>query len=212
VTASAEATLRTERLNDFESQTVRPARLGTLLVERGVVTDEQLAIGLEEQRRTGRPLGDVLIGLGFVSPALVAQSLATQRGGVAKTEYGIAIGAEAGRPAAPVREPPVSTTQSRMPDAPLGAGLRLAPGAAAPASFAAAPAPSAGDPVVELRRRVAVVEAERDAARAQVATLADERDRAVAAHATLARERAAATARIRALEAELAAANPSPLR
>lgn len=42
-------------------------RIGELLTEKGYITDEQLTIGLAEQKRTGELLGSVLFSLGFLS-------------------------------------------------------------------------------------------------------------------------------------------------
>ena len=42
-------------------------RIGDLLTEKGYITDEQLTIGLAEQKRTGELLGSVLFSLGFLS-------------------------------------------------------------------------------------------------------------------------------------------------
>jgi hypothetical protein len=74
----------------FPSEGRRP--LGEVLVERGIVTNEQLATALEQQRSTGRPLGEIIVGFGFAPGPIVAQALATQHGGLIKTEYGFATG------------------------------------------------------------------------------------------------------------------------
>ncbi len=66
--------------------------LGRLLVERGHLTEEQLQAALDEHARTGFPLGQVLISLSYVTAATVAQALATQQGGLVKTEYGLSTG------------------------------------------------------------------------------------------------------------------------
>ncbi|MDE3024974.1 MAG: hypothetical protein KGI93_05325, partial [Acidobacteriota bacterium] len=66
--------------------------LGQMLVERGFITEEQLQNGLAEQGRTGLPLGQVLIGLSYVTAATIAQALATQEGGVVRTEFGLSTG------------------------------------------------------------------------------------------------------------------------
>jgi hypothetical protein len=42
-------------------------RVGELLLEQQLVTQEQLTIALAEQKRTGRKLGRVLTDLGYVS-------------------------------------------------------------------------------------------------------------------------------------------------
>jgi hypothetical protein len=82
--------------------------LGRLLVERGLLGEEQLAAGLAEQERTGEPLGKVLIRLGFVDSAIVALALASQHGGGLKTEYGFATGFRTHRHGAPMLEPPLT--------------------------------------------------------------------------------------------------------
>jgi len=66
--------------------------LGRLLVERGHLTEEQLQAALDEHARTGLPLGQVLISLSYVTATTVAQALATQQGGLVKTEFGLATG------------------------------------------------------------------------------------------------------------------------
>src|SRR5205823_2980133 len=69
-----------------------PEQLGTLLVRRGVITPEQLAAALEEQQTTRKPLGEIIVTRGFAPGPMVAQALATQHGGLLKTEYGFATG------------------------------------------------------------------------------------------------------------------------
>jgi hypothetical protein len=81
--------------------------LGELLVERGLLNEEQLAAGLAEQERTGEPLGKVLIELGYVKAPIVALALATQHGGLLKTEYGFATGFRE-KPVTPTLDPPLS--------------------------------------------------------------------------------------------------------
>ena len=73
----------------------QPPRLGEVLVAHGVITPEQLEQALAEQQQTGKPLGNVLVDRGFAPGPIVAQALATQRGGLLKTEYGFATGFEA---------------------------------------------------------------------------------------------------------------------
>lgn len=55
-------------------------RLGEMLAEAGLVDQAQLEHGLEEQRRTGQLLGEVLIRLGYVSEEDVARTLVQQFG------------------------------------------------------------------------------------------------------------------------------------
>jgi uncharacterized protein YlxW (UPF0749 family) len=63
-----------------------------LLASRGHITEEQLELALTEQKATGRPLGEIIVARGFAQPPTVAQALATQHGGLLKTEYGFATG------------------------------------------------------------------------------------------------------------------------
>jgi type IV pilus assembly protein PilB len=55
-------------------------QLGSLLIARGLLTAEQLEAALEEQERTHRSLGRVLIDQGLVSEAGLVSTLATQLG------------------------------------------------------------------------------------------------------------------------------------
>lgn len=66
--------------------------LGELLIEHGVITQDELVLALAEQQRTRRPLGEVVVTLGLAPGPIVAQALATQYGGTVKTEYGFATG------------------------------------------------------------------------------------------------------------------------
>jgi DNA repair exonuclease SbcCD ATPase subunit len=67
-------------------------QLGELLVEQGVLTDAQLRVALEEQQRSGAPLGEILVHLGFSRGPTVGNALAEQHGGPLRTEYGLALG------------------------------------------------------------------------------------------------------------------------
>jgi type IV pilus assembly protein PilB len=42
-------------------------RLGDLMIEQGLITDEQLQLALQEQKKTGELLGSVLFSLGFIN-------------------------------------------------------------------------------------------------------------------------------------------------
>jgi MSHA biogenesis protein MshE len=53
-------------------------RLGELLVQHKLLTEEQLMLALDEQKRTGRKLGRVIIDKGFVTEAAIAQALSRQ--------------------------------------------------------------------------------------------------------------------------------------
>ncbi|HEV3011200.1 MAG TPA: ATPase, T2SS/T4P/T4SS family [Burkholderiales bacterium] len=53
-------------------------RLGDVLVSQKAVSQEQLKLGLEEQKRSGRKLGRVLVDLGFLTEDRIAQALGRQ--------------------------------------------------------------------------------------------------------------------------------------
>src|SRR5439155_14438006 len=55
-------------------------RLGRLLVEDGLITEDQLDEALENQVRTRRLLGDIVVELGYVSSGDVERALAIQAG------------------------------------------------------------------------------------------------------------------------------------
>ena len=45
--------------------------LGKLLIQKGVISEDQLRIALQEQRKNHQPLGRLLVRLGFLSEATV---------------------------------------------------------------------------------------------------------------------------------------------
>jgi MSHA biogenesis protein MshE len=53
-------------------------RLGDLLIEQGLLTNEQLKLSLDEQKRTGRKLGRVFVESGYVTEEGISQALARQ--------------------------------------------------------------------------------------------------------------------------------------
>ncbi|HEU0187653.1 MAG TPA: GspE/PulE family protein, partial [Gallionellaceae bacterium] len=53
-------------------------RLGDLLVNQKLITNEQLTFALEQQKRTGRKLGRVLVDNGYVSEDQISEALARQ--------------------------------------------------------------------------------------------------------------------------------------
>lgn len=55
-------------------------RLGELLQAEGLVTEEQVRAGLEEQRKSSLFLGEALVKLGFVSEEAIAHTIAQQFG------------------------------------------------------------------------------------------------------------------------------------
>ncbi|AOY01288.1 GspE/PulE family protein [Jeongeupia sp. USM3] len=54
--------------------------LGEQLVRQGLLSDDQLRIGLIEQRRSNLPLGQILVRLGFVSEAILRDALSVSLG------------------------------------------------------------------------------------------------------------------------------------
>lgn len=102
-------------------------RLGSLLVEAGLVSERDLGEALAEQERSGRRLGEVLVDRGLVSGAAVANALAEQHGSFLKTEHGFGTGLRAlmgrvGAPeerATPPKAPPLSPVEpsTEEPDA-----------------------------------------------------------------------------------------------
>ncbi len=53
-------------------------RLGDLLIQQGLITPEQLSKSLEEQKRSGRKLGRVLVSSGYVSERQISEAIARQ--------------------------------------------------------------------------------------------------------------------------------------
>lgn len=168
-----------------------PAPLGAILVQRGVLTEEQLAFALDEQKRTGEQIGEVIVRLGLALAPSVAQALATQHGSPLKTEYGYAVGFGGPTPAAPADPPPVSPAPAL--NSPTTAPATSAPRVAAPpdvaptptpvsataATAAAVPTPPAPDPtLVQWQQYAQRLTAERDSALQQAQALAAEREAA----------------------------------
>jgi hypothetical protein len=56
----------------------KSARLGELLVRSGQITTDQLQTALDQQTRTGQPLGHTLMALGFVSEETMRGALCAQ--------------------------------------------------------------------------------------------------------------------------------------
>ena len=150
------------------------------MVDEGFLTLEQLTQALAEQNKTGRPLGKVLVELGFVSEGAVANALAEQHGGLLKTEFGISAGLHA--------------VQG-------GATRKAQAEVAAPA--AAKPDPAAAVRVAELELHLQEVLTERNAFAQKLNELQARLAEAAQAHeAEVAHVTACAAARITELEAE----------
>jgi hypothetical protein len=89
-------------------------RLGRLLVEDGLLTEDQLDAALEQQIRTRRLLGQIVVELGYVSHEDVERALAIQAGlavGDAPA-FGTGLRSELERRSAePVARPPLPTVE-----------------------------------------------------------------------------------------------------
>jgi len=53
----------------------KPRRIGDLLIEKGILTPDQLGIALTEQKKSSDPLGKIIIRLGFATEAVVRDAL-----------------------------------------------------------------------------------------------------------------------------------------
>lgn len=53
----------------------KPMRLGEVLIDKGIITKDQLEIALTEQKQVHEPLGKLLVGLGFATEATMRSSL-----------------------------------------------------------------------------------------------------------------------------------------
>jgi DNA repair exonuclease SbcCD ATPase subunit len=69
--------------------------LGRLLVEQGLLTDDELERALARQQETGKRLGETIVELGFVSGPDLASALATQYGIELTMETGFGTGLRA---------------------------------------------------------------------------------------------------------------------
>ncbi len=61
-------------------EVVQRVRLGDALVSAGLLTEDELSVALAEQRQAHRPLGEVLLSLGFARPEEIARALAAGMG------------------------------------------------------------------------------------------------------------------------------------
>lgn len=55
-------------------------RLGDLLLQQGLITEDQLALALEQQKKVKLRLGRILVNNGFVTEESISESLAKQLG------------------------------------------------------------------------------------------------------------------------------------
>jgi DNA repair exonuclease SbcCD ATPase subunit len=161
-----------------------PVRLGEVLIAQGLITSEQLEIALADQQVSGNLLGAILIERGFAASTTIAAALATQYGGLLKTEYGFATGF------GPAPAQPVAASQpaESQPEESEVVPLRLTPQSfedaptpvaqPEPVLFQPAPPPAEDPRVAELAR-------ERDELAAAVVDAADQVETLAAENAGL---------------------------
>lgn len=71
----------TETISDLGSALrAKKKRLGEELVSQGLISNDQVSIALKEQTKTGKPLGEALVSLGFVSEAVLRDALGVMLG------------------------------------------------------------------------------------------------------------------------------------
>lgn len=63
---------------DAAAPTAPPRRIGTILVERGLITEGELELALAEQQGTGRPLGEICVTRFGLDRLSLADALAEQ--------------------------------------------------------------------------------------------------------------------------------------
>jgi hypothetical protein len=80
----------------------RSRRIGEIFLEKGLVTAEQLELALEEQRRTGKRLGEVLVELGAIERLAIADALGMQWRTVSSMSSGAGREPVSSRTSAPV--------------------------------------------------------------------------------------------------------------
>ncbi len=57
-----------------------PRRIGDILIEQGVLSQDQLRIALTEQKKSGDQLGRIIVTLGFTTEAIVRDALSEALG------------------------------------------------------------------------------------------------------------------------------------
>ena len=63
-----------------QSEVLPKKRIGEVLIEKGIITDDQLRIALHEQKTLGKRVGAVLIQLGFVTDSILRDALSENTG------------------------------------------------------------------------------------------------------------------------------------
>jgi hypothetical protein len=84
-------------------------RLGDIIVERGLITAEQLEHALHVQRESGSKLGEVLVELGFITRVCLAGVITEQWDELGLTMSGRKVAATNATSAAPPGSSPAET-------------------------------------------------------------------------------------------------------
>ncbi|MCK5435389.1 MAG: Flp pilus assembly complex ATPase component TadA [Nitrosomonadaceae bacterium] len=74
------STSKSEQLSEDPSENPSGKPLGRLLVDKGVISEDQLRIALLEQSKRHLPLGRLMVGLGFLSEATIRDVMAESLG------------------------------------------------------------------------------------------------------------------------------------
>ncbi len=72
--------MKNEKIEISKKENKPPKRLGEILLERGLISEEQLKIALEIQKATGKLLGEVLVELGFIERGAISSLLSSDLG------------------------------------------------------------------------------------------------------------------------------------
>lgn len=67
-------------MNAVSTPAKPPRRIGDILIEQGVLSQDQLRIALTEQKKTGEQLGRIIVSLGFTTEAIVRDALSEALG------------------------------------------------------------------------------------------------------------------------------------
>lgn len=78
---ASEATAVTEAVADEKPVTQKPKmRLGEMLVERGLISKDQLQVTLTEQKNSKKMFGAILVDMGFITESVLSEILAESSG------------------------------------------------------------------------------------------------------------------------------------
>jgi len=64
----------------MEYKKIISKQLGQILIEKGIITEEELKKALEIQKQSGELIGRILVGLGYATEEGIAQALTVQYG------------------------------------------------------------------------------------------------------------------------------------